>query len=153
MSIVKTPLKVVPKVVPIVVFDTNIILSALLFNHSQLSKLRQLWQQEKVVPLASKATISELMRVLAYPKFKLSNLEQQDFLNEYLPYIKTIANSKKLVSPVACRDVNDMIFLELALAGKADYLITGDQDLLVLQAQCSFEIVTPATFMSIIASN
>ena len=82
------------KIPPKVVLDTNIILSALLFSHSQLSKLRQLWQQEKIVPLASKATISELVRVLAYPKFKLSSLEQQDFLNEYLPYIKTIANSK-----------------------------------------------------------
>ena len=87
------------------------------------------------------------MRVLAYPKFKLTNLEQQDFLNEYLPYIKTIANAKKLVSPVACRDLNDAIFLELAFAGNADYLITGDQDLLVLQSQCAFNIITPAVFI------
>ena len=141
------------KISPKVVLDTNIILSALLFGHSQLSKLRQLWHQEKIIPLASKATISELMRVLAYPKFKLSSLEQQDFLNEYLPYIKTIANSKKLVSPVACRDLNDMIFLELAFAGNADYLITGDQDLLVLHSQCAFIIITPAAFIRLFESN
>ena len=141
------------KIPPKVVLDTNIILSALLFSHSQLSKLRQLWQQEKIVPLASKATISELVRVLAYPKFKLSSLEQQDFLNEYLPYIKTIASSKKLASPVACRDLNDMIFLELAFAGNADYLITGDQDLLVLQSQCAFKIITPAAFLRFFESN
>ena len=141
------------KIPPKVVLDTNIILSALLFSHSQLSNLRQLWQQEKIVPLASKATISELMRVLAYPKFKLSNLEQQDFLNEYLPYTKTIANSKKLVSSVTCRDLNDMIFLELAFAGNADYLITGDQDFLVLQSQCAFKIITPAAFMRFFECN
>ena len=55
------PLKSQP---PIVVLDTNTVLSSLLFSQNKLSQLRVLWQSEKIIPLASKATISELIRVL-----------------------------------------------------------------------------------------
>ena len=88
---IKVPPKVSPKVPPKVVLDTNTVLSALLFKQSSLSQLRLFWQSEKLIPLSSKATISVLIRVLAYPKFKLSSAEQRSFLDEYLPYIQTIA--------------------------------------------------------------
>ena len=134
------------------VLDTNIVLSALLFNNSQLSQLRNLWQQQKFVPLASKATISELIRVLAYPKFKLTPSQQQDLLADYLPFVKTITQVKP--SNIACRDENDVMFLDLAVAGVADFLVTGDQDLLVLKPQelsqeFNFKIITPASFLQL----
>ena len=130
-----------------VVLDTNSVLSALLFNNSKLAQLRNFWQTEMMIPLASKATISELIRVLAYPKFKLSRLEQQSFLDEYLPYITTIIKVEKLANPSICRDRHDVMFLELALAGNADYLITGDKDLLEIQQPFKFQIITPAQFL------
>ena len=132
-----------------VVLDTSTVLSALLFNQPKLSQLRTLWQGEKIIPLASKATISELIRVLAYPKFKLSSSEQQSFIDEYLPYIQTIRMTEKMIDTSICRDINDMIFLELAFAGKAEYLITGDKDLLVLQQRFTFKIIAPAAFISL----
>jgi uncharacterized protein len=132
---------------PIVVFDTNTILSALLFNN-QLSRLRALWQGGQCLPLASKATISELMRVLAYPKFKLSIIQQQSFLDEYLPYVKSMTKIQTIANKSICRDVNDVMFLELALTGKADYLVTGDKDLLVLQPDFQFTIITPSDFIN-----
>lgn len=131
-----------------VVLDTNTVLSALLFNQSKLSQFRMFWQSGKITPLASKATISELIRVLTYPKFKLTNDDQQSFLAEYLPYIQTINKIEKMIDTSVCRDINDAIFLELALAGKADYLITGDKDLLVLKPQFPFQILTPAAFIN-----
>ena len=79
-----------------VVLDTNTVLSALVFNQSKLSQFRMLWQTEKIVPLASKATISELIRVLNYPKFKLSSDDQISFVAEYLPYIQTINKIEKM---------------------------------------------------------
>ena len=130
-----------------VVLDTNTVLSALLFNQSKLSQFRILWQSGKIIPLGSKATISELIRVLTYAKFKLSSTEQQSLLNDYLAYIQTINNIEKMTDPSVCRDINDVMFLELAIAGKADYLITGDKDLLVLQQRFLFQIITPAEFM------
>ncbi len=130
-----------------VVLDTNTVFSALLFNQSKLSQFRILWQGGKIVPLASKATISELIRVLAYPKFKLSSFEQRSFLDEYLPYSQTITKLEALPEAITCRDINDVMFLELALAAKADYLITGDKDLLVLPKMFAFKIITPAEFI------
>ena len=130
-----------------VVLDTNTVLSALLFNQSKLSQFRILWQSGKIIPLGSKATISELIRVLTYAKFKLSSTEQQSLLNDYLAYIQTINNIEKMTDPSVCRDVNDVMFLELAIAGKADYLITGDKDLLEIQQAFKFKIVTPAEFI------
>ena len=138
------PLKSQP---PIVVLDTNTVLSSLLFSQNKLSQLRVLWQSEKIIPLASKATISELIRVFTYPKFKLSSSEQQSFLSEYLPYVATIISIQKLADTNVCRDINDVMFLELALSGNADYLITGDKDLLEIQQAFKFKIVTPAEFI------
>ena len=132
----------------IVVLDTNTVLSALLFKQSTLSQLRTLWQSGKIIPIGSKATISELIRVLAYPKFKLSDIDQQSFLDEYLPYIKTFTKVEKIVDTSICKYINDVMFLELALAGKADYLITGDNDLLEVQQIFKFKIITPIEFIS-----
>lgn len=147
MSVDKaTPVKSTP---PIVVLDTNTVLSSLLFSQNKLSQMRMLWQSKKITPVASKATVSELIRVLAYPKFKLSSLEQQNLLGEYLPYVKTIKKVQKLTDVNVCRDINGVMFLELALAGNADYLVTGDKDLLVLQQHFNFQIITPAAFINL----
>ena len=70
---------------PRVVIDTNLVLSALVFG-GKLSRLRQGWQDNRFVPLASAVTIAELVRVLTYPKFKLTNSEQEDLLSDYLPF-------------------------------------------------------------------
>ncbi|MFP7864029.1 putative toxin-antitoxin system toxin component, PIN family [Pseudomonas aeruginosa] len=55
-----------------VVLDTNIVLSALIFNAGRLAWIRHAWQQQQLQPLVCRETASELLRVLAYPKFKLS---------------------------------------------------------------------------------
>lgn len=57
---------------PRIVLDTNVILSALLFGAGRVSWLVPLWQQKQVVPLLSTDVANELIRVLAYPKFKLT---------------------------------------------------------------------------------
>ena len=74
---IKAPLKAVLRVV----LDTNTVLSALLFSNTSLSQLRLCWQNQQLIPFASKATISELMLVLAYPKFKLFSIVQRSFLD------------------------------------------------------------------------
>jgi uncharacterized protein len=49
-----------------------------------------------------------------------------------------------------CRDLQDVPFLWLAIAGQAEYLITGDRDLLVLADEFAVPIVTAAVFQSLI---
>ena len=73
-----------------VVLDTNVVLSALVFRGGAAGQVRQAWQRGLVLPLASTATVQELVRVLAYPKFGLSQAEQDELLADYLPYAETV---------------------------------------------------------------
>ena len=136
---------------PRVVLDTNLVLSALVFTQGRLVALRHAWQNERCRPLVSKATAAELIRVLAYPKFKLGPEEQQELLADYLPYCTSIKMPAKPIAVPACRDPFDVPFLQLAQAGKADYLVTGDDDLLALSAQLDCPIITADAFLGILA--
>ena len=69
-----------------VVLDTNVALSALVFRRSAAGRVRLAWQSGLMVPLASTHTAQELVRVLAYPKFRLSALEREELLADYLPH-------------------------------------------------------------------
>jgi putative PIN family toxin of toxin-antitoxin system len=132
---------------PWVVLDTNLVVSALVFAQGRLSALRHAWQDGHCVPLVSKPTTTELIRVLAYPKFKLSDEEQQDLLADYLPWCATVRIPNPPPATPDCRDPFDQPFLQLAVAGKADYLVSGDQDLLSLADQFKCPIVTAEQFL------
>ncbi len=128
------------------VLDTNVLLSALLFPSGSLSWLRDAWQSELIVPLASRVTIAELLRVLHYPKFSLSAAEREDLLADYLPWVESVVVSDPPAVPW-CRDPKDRPFLELALAGKADALVTGDGDLQDLASRFAVPILAPGVMM------
>ena len=132
---------------PRVVIDTNLVLSALVFVLGRLSPLRLAWQGSLCKPLISSVTAAELIRMLAYPKFKLSAVEQQELLADYLPYCATVRMPAKPPAVPECRDTLDLPFLQLAVVGKADYLVTGDQDLLVLAGQSACPIITADQFI------
>ncbi|MDO8263464.1 MAG: putative toxin-antitoxin system toxin component, PIN family [Gallionella sp.] len=135
------------KPVPRVVIDTNLVLSALVFAHGRLAPLRHAWQGTHCQPLVSSVTATELIRVLAYPKFKLTAAEQQELLADYLPYCTTVRMPAKPPATPACRDPFDLPFLQLAVAGKAKYLVTGDRDLLSLAGQFVCPIITADQFI------
>ena len=132
---------------PRVVIDTNLILSALVFAQGQLTPLRHAWQGTHCQPLLSRVTAAELLRVLAYPKFKLSAADQQELLGDYLPYCTTVRLPAKPPKTPACRDPFDVPFLQLAIVGKADYLVSGDKDLLSLAGQFVCSIISADEFM------
>ena len=129
---------------PRLVLDTNVVLSALLFHTGALSWLRGAWRSDRLRPLASRDTAAELIRVVAYPKFGLTATERRDLLDDYLPYCKTVTLPASPPAVPACRDPFDRPFLELALAGRADALITGDADLLALAESFAVLILSPA---------
>jgi uncharacterized protein len=144
-----------------VVFDTNVVVSATLFKSSSLSPLRAAWQDGRVSVVVCTETNTELLRVLAYPKFKLSDVGIAHVLALYLPYalshkMKLSAKQKSLL-PI-CRDARDQLFLELAHSAQVDYLVSGDDDLLSLandadMQQLSFKIISPAAFMQSLGKN
>lgn len=136
-----------------VVLDTNVVLSALLFRSPSANQLRHAWQCGAFQPLASTATTRELLRVLGYPKFRLSGDDQQQMLADYLPYASSVRVPQPPPQVPACRDPYDRPFLELAMAGHAHLLVSGDHDLLALAGQTVFGIVTPAEFLRRLGDN
>jgi putative PIN family toxin of toxin-antitoxin system len=116
-----------------VVLDTNCVISALLFSKQTLAWLRHGWQNEHIIPLASKDTVNELMRVLAYPKFKLSKTEQALLLADFLPYAETVTIEQIPNALPLIRDPADQMFLILAVVGQAEVLVTGDADILEIK--------------------
>jgi putative PIN family toxin of toxin-antitoxin system len=133
-----------------IVFDTNAVLSALLFTHGRLSWLVGHWQAGNCVPLLSRTSAAELARILAYPKFRLSAIEQLEALSEYIPFCEEVDVMQSC--PVLCRDAKDQPLLDLAQSGKADALVTGDEDLLALAGQMAFVIETPEEYRRRVSS-
>ena len=129
-----------------VVVDTNLVLSALIFG-GRPAALRTLWQRGSIVPLVSATTVGELIRVLAYPKFRLDAQDREQLLGDYLPYCESVRASDPPPPVPACRDPFDTPFLELALAGGADGLITGDRDLLALSPDFACPILRVDEFL------
>jgi putative PIN family toxin of toxin-antitoxin system len=130
-----------------VVFDTNVVLSALVFRNDAARRLRRAWQTGQCLPLASTGTAQELLRVLSYPKFKLGANEQHELLAEYLPFVRSVKIPQPSPKTPECRDPFDVAFLQLAVAGKANMLVSGDNDLLALAGKTKFAIITPAQFL------
>jgi putative PIN family toxin of toxin-antitoxin system len=129
-----------------VVFDTNVVLSSLLFGGPATRRLRELWQQGACTPLISTATAGELVRVLGYPKFWLSPQEREELLADYLPFAQVVTLPEPPPAVPVCRDPFDLPFLQLAAAGKAT-LVTGDRNLLVLSGTTKFLILAIEPFI------
>ena len=135
-----------------VVLDTNVVLSALVFGGGNAGRLRHAWQSGSFTPLVSTATAQELVRVLAYPKFRLSAADREELLADYLPYTTTVRIPDPPPKLPECRDAFDVMFLELAVVGKAKVLVTGDRDLLALAGQTKFSILALDIFLATIVN-
>ena len=131
---------------PDVVFDTNVVVSALLFGSGRLAWLREIWSSRKAIPLVSIETTRELLRVLAYPKFRLTAGDREDLLGDYLPFTRIVDVPDAMDGIPACRDPADLPFLRLAVAGQADYIATGDDDLLSIGRVKTCRILSPEAY-------
>jgi putative PIN family toxin of toxin-antitoxin system len=128
-----------------VVLDTNVLVSALLFA-GPIGRLVSLWRERRIVLLLSKDVFIEYLRVLAYPKFKLSGEEIKALAEEcVLPFAEmvTVAEARRVIRG----DPADDKFLALAAAGRARYIVSGDKHLLALGEYRHVKIVTPREFL------
>ena len=133
--------------VPRVVFDTNVVLSALVFGGEVSAQVRAAWHSRSCTPLVCSATAKELMRAMAYPKFKLDAAAREELLADYLPFADVVRIPDPPPKTPPCRDADDQVFLQLALAGRASALVTGDKDLLVLAGRVKFAILAPQDWL------
>ena len=87
--------------------------------------------------------MEELVRVLAYPKFRLSPEDRHELLGDYLPYAEVVERAPQEAGFPDCRDPEDRPFLALASAAGADALVSGDEHLLSLAGSFAFDVVRP----------
>lgn len=132
--------------ISIYVFDTNSLISAHLLPSSVTRKAFDMALENGIL-VHSKETFSEFVEVFTRTKFdKYISLE--DRLNA-ISRVELISQLVIVSEPViACRDPKDDKFLALALAIKADCIVTGDQDLLVLHPFQKIPILTPGDFLT-----
>ena len=133
------------KVIPVVV-DTNVIVSALLFGGTP-GRLIDLWKEGRIQLFVCKEIIDEIMRVLTYPRFQLSEKEISYLIyDEILPYseIVDIPSGPVIIS----RDPSDDKFIRCAVASGADVIVSGDRHLLSLKEHGDIKILTPARFLA-----
>ena len=129
-----------------IVLDTNVVVSALLFSDSAPAKA--LLKAQKGVVLSSDATRLELIDVMSRSRFDryVAREIRQRLTAQYVNASVAIDIS----APIrACRDPHDDKFLEVAVHGRANAIVTGDADLLALHPFHGIEIVSPADFLAI----
>ena len=119
-----------------VVLDTNVLVSSLLFENGRLAWIRHSWQNGRITPVMAEATTAELLRVLKYPKFRLSSEQIDALMADLLPWSETWLEELPDDQP-RCPDPQDQIFLDLAIGAGVQALVSGDKDLLVFAATIS----------------
>jgi uncharacterized protein len=126
------------------VIDTNVVLSGLLFAGSIPS--RAVLKAQSGVVLLSDATRLELFDVVGRARFDrfVERAIRQRLAEEYAQACRTVQIHAAIH---ACRDPRDDKFIELAVHGRADAIISGDRDLLDLHPFREIEILTPAEYL------
>jgi putative PIN family toxin of toxin-antitoxin system len=132
-----------------VVLDTNVLISAVL---SPLGKpfACLAWVLDNATLIVSRELLDELETRLARPKFRkyVDDSRRRAFVED----LGLSAVQVELAGAVSvCRDPDDNKLLEIAVAGRADYLVTGDRDLLVISLFQGTPIVTPSRFITIVS--
>ena len=130
---------------PRLVLNTSVFISALLFR-GPTRQLVSLWQGDEIVFLVSSAVLKEYLRVLSYPKFRLEKDEIKSLIEvEVMPFVEPVKVRTRL--SVINKDPSDNKFLELAVDGNADAVVSSDTHLLEITAYGGIEIVCVADFL------
>jgi len=129
-----------------VVLDSNIFISALGWQGKPEQIFKKCIKNE-IILITSKEQISELNRVLEYPKFNFTDIEKNKFISIIMNISRFVDIPKKL--NIIKDDLSDNIILETAVVGGADYLITGDPHLLKLKEFQRIKIITASHFLEI----
>jgi len=131
-----------------VVLDTNVLISSLLFR-GDVSKLVDLWKKSAFIPVISKETFEELEAVLHYPKFGLSKEERGEMVEEeILPFFEVVEVKQEVKG--ICRDPADDKFISCAVSAGADFIVTGDKDLMDVKKCRSVKVLSASDFLEML---
>ena len=131
------------------VFDTNVTVSAALFDRSLPGQALHAALSRGQL-LISHASLAELAEVLGRTKFDryLTPEEREEFLIRLVREASVVEITQEIR---ACRDVKDDKFLEIAVCGEACCVVTGDGDMLALHPFRGIPILSPAQFLDTLA--
>ncbi len=122
------------------VFDTNVLVSAWFWRGAE-SKLVEITEEGTIEAYMSPQLLSELRRVLEYPKFRLEQGEIDEICDYYVLVLRTVEPKKTL--NVVPEDPEDNRVVECAVEAEADYIISGNHHLLDLAKHGNIRIVKP----------
>ncbi len=129
-----------------VVLDTNIFVSMALGG--QVGKINDEWRAGKFILVVSEDIVSEYLEVLQRPKLRLKSRAIATIVNRVYRKAEFVAPEEKIL--VVLVDTTDNKFIEAAITGKTDYIISGDKHLLDLKEYKSIPIITAREFIDIL---
>lgn len=137
------------------VLDTNVIVSAIITGKGVPSQLLQAWRKQEWVLVVSPSLLQEVQRVLSVPKiaqvYAVTRQDIADLIRLFTSRATIV--SENLTIPRTVRDPEDDHILACAKEGQADYIVSGDQDLLTLTSYEGIPIVTPAAFAGLLKAS
>ena len=126
-----------------ILVDTNVVVSALIRDGLPRRLVGEIVARDDWFWIVTASIETEYKEVLARPKFKIPSA----ILESFIAFIEMVTiRVEPIISPPFPRDPKDQPFIAAALTSQADYLITGDRDLLDEQSMASTRIVEPAQF-------
>ena len=135
------------------VLDTNVLASGVLgFAAAEQapSRLLRLWQEQRFELVVSESILAELASIMAKPYFRQRMTEAQNWSTQRLLQDRaTIAPLTASVSGVATHPEDDLV-LVAAISAQADYLVTGDKRLQLLDAFRGVRILSPRAFLDLL---
>jgi hypothetical protein len=132
-----------------VVLDTNVLVSGVITQNSSPQKVLDAWVEGRFNLVTSLVLINEFTHVLQYPRIagrlQLSSDELDQLLVALLSQAHIVPGNLEL--PGVTRDPQDDPVVACAVEGKADLIVSGDQDLLILGTYHEVQILTPRQFL------
>jgi putative PIN family toxin of toxin-antitoxin system len=135
-----------------VVLDTNIIVSRFLSPHGFPALILAFWEKGLFELVASEAILAEYGRVLGYPSVQARHQLRHDEIAQVVEDFRTFATVVRVQEPVdvIVDDPSDNRFLEAAVHGVCDYIVSGDPHLLRVGEFRGITILTPAAFVAVL---
>lgn len=131
-----------------VVFDTNIWISGLLLPNGKAGHVLSAWQNNQFTVATSPELLDEIKKVLLYPKIQKRIQWNENQVNQYILLLKffteVVLINKTQLTVSSERDLSDNVILKTLIASHANYLVTGDDDLLILKEH--YPIITLSEF-------
>jgi len=138
-----------------IVLDTNVLISAAIHPTTSVpAKVVEAWFEERYQLVVSPSVLDEYRRAFSYERIQKViqwNAHQLQTTLALITHAAEIKTSGDLIVDIS-RDPKDNIFLTAAIEGAADYVVSGDKDLLEIPEQETVKVIPPASFLDLLQS-